>query len=137
MILNGLRKAKVDNPDRKLGNEGSLRRLSVITDWYPVPSTWNFLEKVSRLKNRTTHMNTTHIKMALNPGQIEGANNLPVRIVTWNTRTLKETDTIKILLYEIERMGIDIIDITETHWTSDMGEKWTCHQTLSPTRWNM
>ena len=123
-ILNGLRKAKGDNPDRKSGTEGSLRRLSVTTDWYPVPPTWNFLEKVSRLTNLKTHMNTTNNKMALSPGQIVGANNLPVRIATWNTRTLKETDTIYIILHETERMGIDIIGITETHWTSDIPTIW-------------
>ena len=65
-------------------------------------------------------MNTTNNKMALSPGQIEGANNLPIRIATWNMRTLKKPDTIDILLHEIERMGIDIIDITETHCTSDI-----------------
>ena len=82
--------------------------------------------------------------MALSPGQIEGANNLPVRIATWNTRTLKETDTIDILLHETERMGIHIIGITETHWTSDIPTIWKKmdmysprHHTLTPTRWNM
>ena len=52
--------------------------------------------------------------------------------------------------HKTERMGIDIIGITETHWTSyigdidiryrptyNMGEKWTCHHKLSPTRWNI
>ena len=48
-------------------------------------------------------MNITINKIALSPGQIEGANNLPVRTATWNTRTLKETDMIDILL---GRMGI-------------------------------
>ena len=62
--------------------------------------------------------------MALYPGQIEGANNLPARTATWNTRTLKETHTINILLHETERMGIDIIGITETHWTSDIPTIW-------------
>ena len=84
-------------------------------------------------------MNTTNNKMALSPGKIEGANNLPVRIAIWNTRTLKETDTIYILLHETERMGIDIIVITETHWTSDIPtiKMDISSNTLPPTRWNM
>ena len=62
--------------------------------------------------------------MALNPGQIEGAINLPVRTASWNTRTLKEMDTIDILLHETEIMGIDIIGIAETHWTIDIPTIW-------------
>ena len=58
--------------------------------------------------------------MALSPGQIEGANNLPVRTAIWNTRTLIDNDTIDLLINEIERMEIDIIGITETHWTTDI-----------------
>ena len=69
-------------------------------------------------------MNTTNNKIALRPGQIEGANKLPVRIDTWNTRTLKETDNIDILLHETEIMRIDIIGITETHWTLDIPTIW-------------
>ena len=69
-------------------------------------------------------MNITNNKMALSPGKIKGANNLPIRIAIWNTRTLKETDMIYILLHETERMGIDIIGITETHWTSDILSIW-------------
>ena len=57
-------------------------------------------------------MNTSNNKIALSPRHIEGAGNLPVRITTWNTRNLKETDTIDILLYETERMGIHIIKVT-------------------------
>ena len=62
--------------------------------------------------------------MALSAGQIEGAKNIPVRMATWNTRTLKETNTMDILLHEIERIGIDFIGITETHWTSDIHTIW-------------
>ena len=43
---------------------------------------------------------------------MEGANNLPVRIAIWNTRKLKDTDKIDILLHETEIIGIDIIGIT-------------------------
>ena len=49
-------------------------------------------------------MNIINNKMALSPVQKVGANNLPVRIAIWNTRTLKEMDTIDILLHETEIM---------------------------------
>ena len=62
--------------------------------------------------------------MALSPGQIEGANNLPVRTATWNTGTLIDKYTIGLLIHEIERMEIDIIGITETHWTTDIPTMW-------------
>ena len=51
-------------------------------------------------------MNTTNNKMAPSAGRIKGVNNLPIRIVTWNSITLKETETIEILLHAPERMGI-------------------------------
>ena len=62
--------------------------------------------------------------MALSPGKIEGANKLPVRTATWNTITLIDNDTIDLLIEEIERMEIDIIGITETHWTTDIPTIW-------------
>ena len=68
-------------------------------------------------------MNTT-TRIVLSPGQIEGANNLPVRTATWNTRTLIDNDIIDLLINEIERMEIDIIGITETHWTTDIPTIW-------------
>ena len=57
--------------------------------------------------------------MALSPGQIEGANNLPVRTATWNARTLIDNDTTDLLINEM-----DIIGITETHWTTDILTMW-------------
>ena len=53
--------------------------------------------------------------MALSPGQIEGANNLPVSTTTWNTRTLIDNDTNDLLINQIKRMEIDIIGIIESH----------------------
>ena len=47
--------------------------------------------------------------MALSPGQIEDVNNLPVRTATRNTRTLKEMDTIEILLHETEIMELTLL----------------------------
>ena len=44
-------------------------------------------------------MNTKK-RMALSPRKIEGANNLPVRTATWNTRTLIDNDTIDLLINE-------------------------------------
>ena len=67
------------------------------------------------LKNK--HKNTKK-RMAVSPGQIEGANNLPVRTATWNTKTIIDNDTIDLLVNEIERMEIYIFGITETHWTT-------------------
>ena len=63
-------------------------------------------------------------RMALSPGQLEGANNLPVSTATWNTITLIDNDNIDLLINEIERMEIDIIGITETHWTTDIPTIW-------------
>ena len=54
----------------------------------------------------------------------EGAKNLPVRIATWNTRTLREKDSTELLLHEIGEMQINVIGITETHWTSDIPPMW-------------
>ena len=62
--------------------------------------------------------------MALSPWQIESANNLPVRMTTWNTRTLIDNATIDLLIHEIERMEIDIICITETHWITYIPTIW-------------
>ena len=62
--------------------------------------------------------------MAFSHGQIEGANNLYIRTAIWNTITLKETDTIDILLHATERMRIYIIGITQIHYTSDIPMIW-------------
>ena len=66
----------------------------------------------------------TNTRMALSPGQIEGVNYLPVRTATWNTRTLIDNNIIDLLINEIERMEIDIIGITEIHWTTDIPTIW-------------
>ena len=68
-------------------------------------------------------MNTKK-RMTLSPRQIEGTNNLPVRTATWNTRTRTDNDNIDLLINEIERMENDMIDITETHWTTDIPTIW-------------
>ena len=79
---------------------------------------------MSRLNCRKNKHMKTKKRMALSPGQIEGANNLSVRTATWNTRTLIDNDTIDLLINEIERMEIDIIGITETHWKTDIPMIW-------------
>ena len=48
----------------------------------------------------------------------EGCNSM--NIATWNVRTLKDEKKIDILLYEMERLKIDILGISETHWNKDL-----------------
>ena len=82
---------------------------------------------MSRLNCRKNKHMKTKKRMALSPGQIEGANNIPVityRTATWNTIPLIDNDTIDLLINEIERMEIDIIGITETHWKTDIPMIW-------------
>ena len=63
--------------------------------------------------------------MALSPGRNEGAKILPVfRLSTWNTRTLHGMDKTELLLKEKDRMKIDILSVTETHWTMDKPTIW-------------
>ena len=55
-------------------------------------------------------------------------------------KNTKKTDTIDILLYEIEIIGIDIIGLKETHRISDLSKIWEKNGNIIihfPTRWNI
>ena len=55
--------------------------------------------------------------MALSPGKIEGANNLPVRMATWNTRIIIDNHTINMKLNEWKFLYLD------NRYTYDVGER--------------
>ena len=47
-----------------------------------------------------------------------------IKIGTWNVRTLRDDDDFKLkkLLSEMERLNIDILGVSETHWTKEIEE---------------
>ena len=68
------------------------------------------------------------------PVKLRGCENLPedrnaINIGAWNVRTLFDKHDTKLLnlLYEMKRLKIDVLGVSETHLTSEMEESFECN----------
>ena len=57
----------------------------------------------------------THLQWLLVPGSM-GTKDFLNKTTTWNARTLNKEDNMDPLIKECERLNIDIIGVSETHW---------------------